>query len=825
MSIFRSLWGKIGTCLLLTSCTLDANFIDLPLKDEKYYAEYPPVAVSFSKASDFITKSSVNGKHEISVTIDKVSPADIYIRYKLIDVFTSATNPMDYDLKDGILKVPAGSLEGKIEYNYQGTSVGSKSIQLALTEVIGYPSWIKQQIFKRLVFDSTVDDDYKHVSPGSIFSCGISKLGVLKCWGANDKGQIPGASTVGTATPAIVDSGVKYDFVSVYGNRACGITDSGALRCWGENKPIEDIDVGTSYISISVADIHACGITEVHELKCWGKNSKAIMGAGVSESLEYPPTVLDAPTEYRKVVAGANHACAITQDKKLKCWGANSQKQIQFNTQSYIPILEIQDGTDEFSDVALGISHTCSLNQLGQAKCWGANTYMQMGNGLDEETLMDRSEVETTERFSSLVAGALHTCGLRADDKKILCWGFNQYGNLGNNVTSNSKVPVESQLNDVVSVGSGGNTTCAINSLGVLFCWGEDTSGQSGQGMMAQSATPLKIDSGIKYSFVDAGIFYHSCGITDQGTLKCWGNNGNGQIGDRTTFTKSFPVEVDRGTKYQFVNTGFYHTCGITLEGELRCWGANGSIFRLGDGLTPSRPLPKPVKSDLKFKKVSAAYAHSCALSEQRKVYCWGENVNGALGDGTSENRSVPTEVDSTDLYQDVQVNYYTSCALTLAGALHCWGNNVLSPTHIDPSNEYQSLTRGRSRFCGRTKAGEDRCWTSTNMQSSVLSQPVEIAGPKSHIQSGYIHYCLLNENQDVGCWGSNTLGQLGDATITSTTVVSSVNLQSKTKMLSVGYEQNCAISTAGDLRCWGSDRLSQLGSGRLTLSPAPVSF
>lgn len=825
MKQLHSLWVTIGTCAFLVSCSMDASFINLPRKDEKYYAEYPPVAVSFSKASDVIVKSHQSEKHTVSVEIDKESPADIFIRYKVIDTFTTAKNPADYNLKDGILKVPAGSLVGKIEYDYAGSTSGSRSIQIALTEVIGYPSWIRQQIFKRLVFDSTVDDAYKHVSAGSSFSCGISKQGVLKCWGANDKGQIPGASIEGVSVPFVVDSGVKYNFVSVYGNRGCGVTESNALNCWGDSQPLQVVDGGVSYSSVALANVHACGITDSQDLKCWGKNSYAIMGTGLTDSTEYPPTAIDPTTKYRKVVVSANHACALTLDNELKCWGSNPQKQIQFDSQARFPLTQIQDGTDTFLDVAIGTSHTCSLNQDGEAKCWGANSYLQMGNGLEDEIFMDRTTVATSARFTSLSAGLTFTCGIRESDKKLLCWGFNQYGNLGNNVTTNAKVPVESHLDDVKFVSAGGNTTCALNSIGVLYCWGEDANGQSGQGMMAQSSSPVTIDRGIKYSFIDSGLFYHSCGILEQGTLKCWGNNGNGQIGDRTTFAKSFPVEVDRGTKYKFVNTGFYHTCGITSEGQLKCWGANGATFRLGDGLTQSRAIPKAVSSNLKFKKVSAAYGHSCALSEQGKIYCWGENNGGVLGDGSLENRSVPTEVNSSDIYQDVQVNYYTSCALTLAGALHCWGNNVLSPSHIDPTNEYEQLTRGRTRFCGRTKTGEDRCWTGTNMQSSVLTLPAAVAGPKRFIQSGYSHYCYLNEAQTVSCWGNNTFGQLGDSSITDTSSLSLVNLFSLTKILSVGYEQNCAISTSGELRCWGSDRLSQLGLGRLTLSPAPVSF
>lgn len=814
----------------LGACSLDASFEDLSQlpptlsKEESFYADYPPAEISFLKSSDVQVKTGQTSKQEIVVTMAEASPTNIYVRYTLIPELSTAQQSVNHNLQDGVVMIPAGQTEGKITYDYFGSSSGSKTLQVALKEVIGYPSYFKQQVMRRFVLDPAEDKTFIKVSRGSDFSCGISTGGVLKCWGQNSALQL-GAPGPGQNSPVVVDGGVLYKDVELGMTSGCAITTAGIVKCWGGGAAMAEVDAAVTYKKVARGTSHACGITDGGVLKCWGKNDYAQMGTGSTSpsSTTFDPTELDPGVLYKDVTAGAYHSCAITTDNELKCWGTNSSLQALGTGGSPVAITTVDAGV-EYRQVSAGTSHTCAITMDDKLKCWGNNASGQVGDGVGTGN-NPVTAIDSAVTYSSVSTGGGHTCAITKNDKRLKCWGGGDYGELGLNSTGKALVPTQVSDASYLTVATGIVGTCGIQTSGVMFCWGENGSGQNGDGMASVRPVPIVVDNGEQYQLMDAGILYHVCGITTAGVLKCWGNNGNGQVGDKSTITKPFPVEVDRGVKYKAVSPGNYHTCGITVDGVLKCWGANGINHRLGDGITTQRAVPKVVDSSEKFLKVSAGGDHSCALTDQNKIMCWGLNDVGQLGNGTTDTASKPQFVDSVESFKDIAVaGNKATCALTGAGALMCWGGaGHFVPENVDAGTVYESLSRSGNNFCAKTQAGVFNCWSSGTYPTSFTAQPADPGFVHQALDVGFAHKCVLTSTQDIRCWGSGSDGQLGNGLQVVQASAVPISSSDKYKAVAVGRYHSCGITLAGALHCWGSDRLNQLGAGRLVNVPSPV--
>jgi hypothetical protein len=180
-----------------------------------------------------------------------------------------------------------------------------------------------------------------------------------------------------------------------------------------------------------------------------------------------------------------------------------------------------------------------------------------------------------------------------------------------------------------------GNThTCGVTTTYQVFCWGYNDEGQLGNGpTLTVAVNPVKVVGLLQYLQVGVGA-YHTCAVTTTKKAYCWGNNGNGQIGDGTTNRRFTPRAVAGGLSFDRVSASFYHTCGETSSDQAYCWGYNG-YGQLGDGTTSQRLTPTRVQGGLLFKQVDAGTYHTCGVASGSQAYCWGLNGWGQLGNGT----------------------------------------------------------------------------------------------------------------------------------------------------------------------------------------------
>ena len=391
--------------------------------------------------------------------------------------------------------------------------------------------------------------------------------------------------------------------------------------------------------------------------------------------------------EFAKVSAGYSHTCTLTGGGGVKCWGENRSGQLGdgTTTQRSTPVDVVSFGSGVV-EISAGGGHTCLLTSGGGVKCWGGNYSGQLGDGTTENRTTPVDVVGLGSGVVMVVAGLNHTCALTSRGG-VKCWGSNDNGQLGDGTTENRTTPINvvGLGSGVALVSAGGQHTCTLTSRGRVKCWGANWYGQIGDSTTANRSTPVNVvslGSGVTAVTPGGG---HTCAVTSGGGVKCWGSNYAGQLGDGTTENRTMPVDVvGLGVSVSTIIAGYDHTCALTIDGGIKCWGNNG-YGQLGDGTTENHNLPVDV-IDVSggVITISTGGSHTCALvavdrGPVGRAWCWGWDGYGQLGLGTTTKHIIPVDVFglSNNLLVMTGGTSGHSCAITADGGVKCWGNNV----------------------------------------------------------------------------------------------------------------------------------------------------
>jgi alpha-tubulin suppressor-like RCC1 family protein len=572
----------------------------------------------------------------------------------------------------------------------------------------------------------------KAVRAGDNHTCAWLDDNTVKCWGRNDQGQLGRGDTA---------------------NRGDNANEMGTYLL------AADLGTGRTATAIGVGLNHSCAALDNGQFKCWGKNTAGQLARGdvnnrgdnTNEMGSYllPIGLANGPLG---VTAAGEHSCAYGDI--LKCWGNSWVGQLGLGDSlergsqpgqmgDFLATVNLGTGRTVVS-LASGYEHTCALLDNGQVKCWGANAHGQLGQGdtagrgYSSASMGDgllAVNLGTGRTAKAVAAGEYSSCAL-LDNGQVKCWGANVYGQLGLGDT-NDRGDVPNEMGDAlpaVSLGTGRTAktvainfgfACAILDNDTLKCWGANGYGQLGAGdgrwhgnapnTMGDNLLPVALGTGRKAAGIGLGQV-HACAVLDNGQLKCWGSNSDGQLGlgdtrDRGALAQDLgdglpAVDLGSGRTARAVVGGDYHTCALLDNNSVKCWGDN-RMGQLGQGDTrPRGAAANQMGSNLPAINLGAGRTatalaagmwHNCAILDNLSVKCWGLNSNGQLGVGDTNNRGdsngeVGNNLPVARLTGNMRSKYFsgdTQAAKLMAGATY----DMNDPAWFLPNWDYNKST------------------------------------------------------------------------------------------------------------------------------------
>jgi alpha-tubulin suppressor-like RCC1 family protein len=343
--------------------------------------------------------------------------------------------------------------------------------------------------------------------------------------------------------------------ISAGSSASCGVTSDDRAYCWGEGPPGNGtqssstrpvaVSGGLRFLQVTVGGSHKCGVATDNRAYCWGFNNDGKLGDGTAIQRNSPVLVAGG-LRFRQVEAGDRHTCGVTTTEVAYCWGENRTGQLGDGTESVRRLKPYPvAGGLRFRRIVAASGHTCALATSRRAYCWGWGALGQIGDGKTFQRRSPRA-VAGGREFTQVIAGGTHSCGV-ATDGRAYCWGENRSGELGDGTTTGRLVPTLVGNGRIFSgVSGGGLHTCGVTPANALYCWGSQIFGQTGNGVSGSGTpqpNPALVAGGRLYATVSGGTF-HTCAVTTGSRAFCWGNNQTGELGDGTTTVRSTPVAV-----------------------------------------------------------------------------------------------------------------------------------------------------------------------------------------------------------------------------------------------------------------------------------------
>jgi alpha-tubulin suppressor-like RCC1 family protein len=356
-----------------------------------------------------------------------------------------------------------------------------------------------------------------------------------------------------------------------------------------------------------------------------------------------------------------------------------------------------------------------------------------------------------------------------------------------------SAFPLHAQI-----IAAGVDHNCTLSSAGGVVCWGSNQYGQIGDGTTIARTAPTNVNLPFGVTSL-TGNWGHSCAVTPSGGAKCWGWNDFGQLGDGTKTQRNAPVDVGGLTSgIARVSAGYGHTCALTTTGGVKCWGADFSPStnqgQLGNGGTAGALAPVDVAgmgAGAGVQAIAAGRNFACAITSAGGAKCWGANDFDQLGnnDPMFADQSVPVDVfGQTTGVAQIAAGETHACLLTTGGGVKCWGRSdtgaLGNNSHLEPDNTQSiatdvtglttgvaAIAAGSGHTCAMRTNGDVLCWGLNNVgqvgdgSTTQRNTPVPVTTGAIAITAGYFHTCILTAPGVSQCWGNNAQGNLGNGT------------------------------------------------------------
>ncbi len=362
--------------------------------------------------------------------------------------------------------------------------------------------------------------------------------------------------------------------------------------------------------------------------------------------------------QWQAAALGAGFGCAIEQDQTLWCWGRNAYGQTIPGGDEDIDEPTRVDFHRRFKDVAAGEFHTCAITDAGQLYCWGRNLNHQFDPGADPDDAIEPVAIGDELQLESVSSFHRHTCAI-SEDEQLYCFGDDDNYRLGATTDSEglAHVGVPDGFDGWVQADTGADHTCATaraDEQHRAFCWGRSDDGRLGIGSAPDDIEdPTEVYLGAGSSDYHADSISagnrHSCAVFIDGDSPpytyCWGHDGQGRLGFDTDEQHFSPQPIDNGQNLVGVTAADSHSCAINEGDNLRayCWGSQRD-GRLGNDVDDTQSLdsPQQVESDHGFEQFAMHRNHTCGITTDADLYCWGSNSFGQLPTANPDSNLIP---------------------------------------------------------------------------------------------------------------------------------------------------------------------------------------
>jgi alpha-tubulin suppressor-like RCC1 family protein len=652
------------------------------------------------------------------------------------------------------------------------------------------------------------------VVSGYDFSAYLAADGTVWTWGSNSYGQLGDGTTTPHYTPQQVPGLNRVVSISAGYYHVLAVLSDGTVRAWGYNFDGE-IGVGTTSVqyspvnpgltnikAVAAGGYHSLALTAAGTIQAWGTNSNGELGDG-SSTQRTSPVLVSGTMKYRAIAGGGSHSLAITWIGGIHAWGSDSNGQLgddSISANKKVPTAV--SGISNALSIAAGWNHSIAGLADGTLRTWGWNSSAQLGDGttFDRYTPVQPSAIGVTRVF----AGYQHSGYLRIDSQ-VNTWGSNLNGQCLQPL-STIVVPTPTaayRSNNFRATGSGlGNHTLYVADDGTVRGWGSNQYGQLGNGASGvNQVTEVTVTTNWSLDAIvaiDAGRG-HSIALKADGTVWTWGSDTNGELGDDVTqANKSTPVQVLGLSGVVAIAAGSYHNLALTCNGTMWSWGQD-TFGQLGNDATLANQFT-PVATGASYcRAIGAGAYHSLAVRYDGYVYAWGYNAYGQLGDGLTTNLPTPTLLSTTSFNNMIAVDggYLHSVGLQANGVAYTWGYNGL---------------------------GQIGNGTTTSPQLT----PYGAIGGVVSIAAGEHHTAVTRGNGDMYSVGYDAYGQLGDsAAFTNQSSYTLVSVTPSHKKVSAGGDfgdHTLILQGDGTVNSVGKDNSGQLGDdASLTNQPLLV--
>jgi alpha-tubulin suppressor-like RCC1 family protein len=575
-----------------------------------------------------------------------------------------------------------------------------------------------------------------------------------------------------------------------------GIDYTGQVWTWGYNvygqlgnntaasrcTPVSVMGAKKTFCNISSGFYHSTGIDNGGLVWCWGYNQSGQLGDYTISSRRTPVSVLGAKKTFCKISAGKNYTTAIDKNGIVWVWGYNDKGQLGDNTVvSRCTPVSILGARKTFCRITAGDTHTFGIDKNGLAWGWGYNAYGQLGDNTTVSRCTPVSILGARKTFCKIETGITHTIGLDSSGK---LWGWGIIVNLG--VGGFTTIPYRAHGQHIFSyISAGFNHSAGIDSTGQVWTWGSNSSGQLGVNSIISKRTPVSI-LGAKKTFCKIiARATQNIGLDKNGLVWTWGYNLNGQLGDNTVVSRCTPVSI-LGARKTFCQIfgGGYSTYGIDYSGQVWTWGLNHT-GQLGDNTLTDRCTPVSILGIKKtFCQITSGTYDAAAIDRNGQVWTWGINLNGRLGDNTTVSRCTPVSILGTKkTFCKISCGGGYSMGIDYTGQVWSWGENLYGQLGND------SIA--------------DKC------------TPVSILGTKKtfcEISAGTYHAAGIDSNGRLWTWGYNSFGQLGDNTNSSRSTPALIYINKTFCRIFCGNNFTLGIDNVGAAWGWGYNTNGQLG-------------